>query len=92
MRCPKCYLRENIDNYGQGYKCTKCGTTGSHKEFEYLEYIAILECSAGNLEVGSMWYETKICNKNTTIKELLAWKSEISASHGRLIITTKPVK
>jgi len=40
------------------------------------DYVAILECSAGNDTVGDMWTETHICKGTTTIDELMEWKKK----------------
>ena len=59
---------------------------GLSKMAQEKEYVAILECSAGNDTVGDMWLETLICKSNTTVEELIEWKKE-KYSKGKLIIT-----
>ena len=50
------------------------------------QYVIVLECSAGNDQVGNMWLETFICNSETTIAEIMKWKEE-KHGNGRLMIT-----
>ena len=50
------------------------------------KYVIVLECSAGNEQVGDMWLETFICDSETTIAEIMKWKEE-KHSKGRLMIT-----
>jgi hypothetical protein len=58
----------------------------NHELTKSLNYIATLECSNGNAEVGNMWLEHKICTSKTTIEEIMSWKEEKIGCHGRLII------
>ena len=52
------------------------------------KYVIVLECSAGNDQVGDMWLETFICKSETTIEEIMRWKKETrSFGKGRLMIT-----
>ena len=39
-------------------------------------YVAMLECSAGNENVGDMWVEAHVCTADTTIAELMQWKGK----------------
>jgi len=50
------------------------------------QYVIVLECSAGNDQVGDMWLETFICRSETTIAEIMEWKAK-KYSRGRLMIT-----
>ena len=57
-----------------------------NKDEKEKQYVAILECSAGNDRVGDMWLETLICKPTITVKELIDWKKE-KYGKGKLIIT-----
>jgi hypothetical protein len=50
-----------------------------------MKIVIIQECSGGNDMVGDMWQETLICDENTTLKEILAWRKKVRGS-GRTII------
>ena len=52
----------------------------------YKDIVAIIEKSAGNDSVGSMWLETKVFNKDVSISKIIEW-AEIFRTDGRLIIT-----
>ena len=49
-------------------------------------YVAILECSSVNENVGDMWSETHICEGATSIDELMEWKEKHDCGY-RLSIT-----
>jgi len=51
---------------------------------KYENVIAIIERTAGNETVGSMWLETKSFHKNTPISEIIEWSKSCD---GKLIIT-----
>lgn len=38
-----------------------------------MKIVAMVTRSAGNAEVGSMWTETKICNKDDTLESVIRW-------------------
>jgi len=50
----------------------------------YDRIVAIKEMSAGNAEVGDMWFETKTFHKNRPISDILKWASDCG---GKLTIT-----
>lgn len=56
------------------------------KQDEAKKYVIVLECSAGNEEVGSMWLQTCICTSKTTIGEIIEWKNGRPGGMGRLMI------
>ncbi len=54
---------------------------------EEKKIVAIQECSAGNNEVGDMWYATAIFDLSEPIINIVNWAEEKPGSKGRLIIT-----
>ena len=50
----------------------------------YERVVAIKEMSKGNETVGDVWLETKTCNVDTPIHEIIEWAKNAS---GKLILT-----
>lgn len=52
----------------------------------YTNIVAIIERSAGNESVGTMWVETKTFDKKTKVEDIIKW-ADCNNCDGKLLIT-----
>lgn len=48
-----------------------------------MQYVVIVDRSAGNESVGEMWKETRVFGPESTLAEAMAWAEEIANSRPR---------
>lgn len=87
-------LKEGIAGFNQSKDCLiKYLSTQVIYTDKNEDYVAIKQMSAGNESVGSMWEETLVVKKDTTVEEIMKWamgSSNLTEDHSRVkLILTK---